>query len=65
MKKLEVLRRSKGLPRWRVARESGMATITIYNAEKGKGYPNLRTAMKLSKFFGVSIDELFEEEKGE
>ncbi|MCL4408696.1 MAG: helix-turn-helix domain-containing protein [Thermotogae bacterium] len=65
MKKLEILRRSKGLPRWKVAKETGIATITLFNVEKGKCYPNLKTAISLSKFFGVPIDDLFEVKGGE
>lgn len=45
-----------------VARQMEVSRITIVNWERGKTEPNASEAIKLSKLFGITVEELM---KGE
>ncbi len=42
-----------------LARAMGVRTATINSIENGKTVPNLRLAMRLSRYFNVTVNELF------
>jgi putative transcriptional regulator len=61
---LKYLRRSKGfdLTQKQLADALGLTTVTIYKVENGLGV-NILTALKMSKFFGCSVEDIFEIEE--
>jgi|GEM_PF-764321 len=55
---LKRLRRKLGLRQDDVARMVGVERTTVANWERGAKQPGLETLVRLSKIFGVSLDEL-------
>jgi putative transcriptional regulator len=43
-----------------IANTIGVSRQTIHAIEKNKFVPSVQTAMKLAKYFGLSVEELFE-----
>lgn len=43
-----------------LAQAIGVSRQTIHAIEKNKFVPSVQTAMKLAKFFNLSVEELFE-----
>ena len=58
---LKYLRRSKGfdLTQKQLADALGLTTVTIYKVENGLGV-NIMTALKMARFFGCSVEDIFE-----
>ena len=58
--RLKERRTSLGFTQRQVAEGTEMNVRTVINIEKGKTIPNLLYAMKLAKFLGVGVEEVFE-----
>ena len=56
--KLQSLRKSKGLTQEELAEVLYVSRTAISKWESGRGYPNIDSLKAISKFFGVTIDEL-------
>ncbi len=56
--KLQELRKKKGLTQEELAKELFVSRTAISKWESGRGYPNIDSLKEISRFFGVSIDEL-------
>ena len=56
--KLQELRKRKGLTQDELAKELYVSRTAISKWESGRGYPNIDSLKAISKFFGVTIDEL-------
>ena len=56
--KLQELRKSKGLTQEELAKELYVSRTAVSKWESGRGYPNIDSLKELSRFFGVSVDEL-------
>ena len=48
-----------------LASKLGVTRQTIISIEKGKYVASLQLALKMSKIFNVSVEEIFELEKGD
>ena len=57
-KKLQELRNQKGLTQDDLAEKIFVSRTAISKWESGRGYPNIESLKALSKFFGVTVDEL-------
>lgn len=62
-KRIAQLRKQKGLSQEDFADVSGKMINTISNIERGLSDPKVTTLMSISKALGISIDELFSENK--
>jgi len=58
--KLPELRNAKRLTQQELADSVGVTRATILALERGDYNPSLELAFRLSKFFGLKIDELFQ-----
>ena len=56
--KLQELRKSKGLTQEELAEAIFVSRTAVSKWESGRGYPNIDSLKELSRFFGVTIDEL-------
>ena len=56
--KMQELRRQKGLTQEELAEILYVSRTAISKWESGRGYPNIDSLKTISKFFGVTIDEL-------
>lgn len=56
--KLQELRKKKGLTQEELAQALYVSRTAISKWESGRGYPNLDSLKGISKFFGVTVDEL-------
>ncbi len=61
--KLLELRSSKGMTQEELAEALFVSRTAISKWESGRGYPSIDSLKEISKFFSVSIDELFSSEK--
>ena len=57
-RKLQELRKRKGLTQEELAEALFVSRTAISKWESGKGYPNIDSLKALAKFFGVTVDEL-------
>lgn len=57
-KKLQDLRKSKGLTQEDVAEALYVSRTAVSKWESGRGYPSIDSLKEIAKFFSVSIDEL-------
>jgi putative transcriptional regulator len=57
--RIKVYRAMHDLTQEALATEIGVTRQTILAIEKGKYDPSLELAFKISRFFGVSIEEIF------
>lgn len=60
--RLKVLRAERDLTQADLANELNVSRQTVNAIEKGKFDPSLPLAFRISKLFGMSIEEIFEEE---
>ena len=58
---LEELRRARGVRQEDVAQALGVSRQTVISLEKGKYNPSLALAFRLSRFFGLPIEEIFDD----
>ena len=56
--KLQELRKQKGLTQEELAQSLYVSRTAVSKWESGRGYPNIDSLKSISKFFGVTIDEL-------
>ena len=57
-KKLQDLRKQKGLTQEELAEALYVSRTAISKWESGRGYPNIDSLKAIAQFFGVTIDEL-------
>lgn len=57
------LRKKEGLSQEFVARKMEVSRQTIMNWEDGKSIPTADKAVRLAKFFGVTVEELMDIDK--
>lgn len=62
-KKLQVLRKQKGLTQEELAEVLFVSRTAVSKWESGRGYPNIESLKAISKFFGVTVDELLSGEE--
>ena len=56
---LETIRMSAGLTQQALSEKAGVSRVSINSIENGKFDPSLTLAIKLTRFFEVSLDEIF------
>ena len=56
--KLQELRKSKGLTQEELAEALYVSRTAVSKWESGRGYPSIDSLKEISRFFGVTIDEL-------
>ena len=61
--KLQELRKAKGMTQEDLAQSLYVSRTAISKWESGRGYPNIDSLKAISKFFGVSIDDLLSGEE--
>ena len=59
--RLEALRRARGIRQEDLAIALGVSRQTVISLEKGKYNPSLALAFKLSRYFALSIEEIFDD----
>ena len=59
--RLEVLRREKGVRQEDLAQALNVSRQTIISLEKGKYNPSLALAFRLARYFGLPIEEIFDD----
>ena len=57
-KKLQGLRKQKGLTQEELAEKLYVSRTAISKWESGRGYPNIESLKEIAKFFSVTVDEL-------
>lgn len=63
-KNYAALRDKKGLTDYRVAMDTGISTATLSSWKNGAYTPKSDKLLVLAKYFGVSVEELLEEQGG-
>ena len=58
--KIHELRRSQKLSQGELAEAMGIRRETLSHLENGKYNPSLKLAMDIAKYFGKSVEEVFE-----
>lgn len=58
--RLKEVRIGLGLTQRQVAEGADINVRTLINIEKGRAIPNLLYAMKIAKFLGMRVEEVFE-----
>ena len=59
--RLETLRREKGIRQEDLAQALNVSRQTIISLEKGKYNPSLALAFRLARYFGLPIEEIFDD----
>ena len=57
---LEELRKQRGIRQEDLAQALGVSRQTVISLEKGKYNPSLSLAFKLARYFGLSIEDIFD-----
>lgn len=57
--RLEEIRKQRGLKQEDLAAELEVSRQTICSLENGRYNPSIQLAFKLSRFFGVTIEDIF------
>ena len=63
--RVEQLRKEKGLNQDEFAKLLRVSRQTISSIERGKYNPSLDLAFEIADFFGMTIEEIFQYERGE
>ena len=58
---LEELRKQRGIRQENLAQALGVSRQTVISLEKGKYNPSLALAFKLARYFGLSIEDIFDD----
>ena len=58
---LEELRRKHAIRQEDLAQALGVSRQTVISLEKGKYNPSLALAFKLARYFGLSIEDIFDD----
>ena len=61
--KLQTLRKSRGLTQEELAEALYVSRTAVSKWESGRGYPSIDSLKEISKYFGVTIDDLLSGEK--
>lgn len=61
--KLQELRKQKGLTQEELAQALYISRTAISKWESGRGYPNIDSLKAITKFFGVTIDQLLSDDE--
>ncbi len=61
--KLQELRKQRGLTQDELAEKLFVSRTAISKWESGRGYPNIESLKAISKFFGITVDELLSGEE--
>lgn len=59
--RLEELRKQRGVRQEDLAQALGVSRQTVISLEKGKYNPSLALAFKLARYFGMDIEEIFDD----
>ena len=59
--RIEALRRERGIRQEDLAQALGVSRQTIISLEKGKYNPSLALAFRLARYFGLPIEEIFDD----
>ena len=59
--KLEELRKQRGVRQEDLAQALGVSRQTVISLEKGKYNPSLSLAFRLARYFGMPIEEIFDD----
>ena len=59
--KLEELRKQRGVRQEDLAQALGVSRQTVISLEKGKYNPSLALAFRLSRYFAMPIEEIFDD----
>ena len=62
--KIKVFRAMHDLTQEGLANELGVTRQTVLAIEKGKYDPSLELAFKIARFFGVTVEEVFQYDEG-
>ena len=62
-KKLQELRKKKGLTQEQLAKELFVSRTAVSKWESGKGYPNIQSLKQIADLFSVTIDQLLSSEE--
>ena len=58
---LEELRKQRGIRQEDLAQALGVSRQTVISLEKGKYNPSLALAFKLARYFGLPIEDIFDD----
>ena len=58
---LEELRKQRAIRQEDLAQALGVSRQTVISLEKGKYNPSLSLAFKLARYFGLSIEDIFDD----
>ncbi len=56
---VQIVRKEKGVTQEQLAEAVGVTRQTIISIEKGNYVPSVLLAMKISRYFGIKIESLF------
>ena len=59
--RLEELRKQQGIRQEDLAQALGVSRQTVISLEKGKYNPSLSLAFRLARYFGMPIEEIFDD----
>lgn len=59
--RLEELRKQRAIRQEDLAQALGVSRQTVISLEKGKYNPSLSLAFKLARYFGLSIEDIFDD----
>ena len=59
--RLEELRKQRGIRQEDLAQALGVSRQTVISLEKGKYNPSLALAFKLARYFGMTIEAIFDD----
>lgn len=57
--RIEEIRKARGINQEELAKVMGVSRQTISSLENGRYNPSIELAYKLSKYFGMTIEEVF------
>ena len=63
--RIEEIRKARGVNQEELAKALGVSRQTISSLENGRYNPSVELAYKLSKYFGMTIEEVFSFEEAE
>lgn len=59
--RLETLRKARGIRQEDLAQALGVSRQTVISLERGKYNPSLALAFRLARYFGLAIEEIFDD----
>lgn len=55
---LKYIRENKNISVYKIEKELGISHQNLYKWEKGQSEPSIMQCIKLSKYYGITLDEL-------